>query len=139
MVFWIIIIVLIGLWINYCIISTDIKRFKGKHRKITYQSSAAIEFIPKIERTYGQMLLKNGFATIEIDGKCYTQRTGEKQGYNVSSGMHNIKCYEGNVGANIGVATTTVNIPQKHICKIKYTASMTGAFAGRITCKIVKM
>ncbi len=139
MIFGIIILAIVGIWLNYKIISRDIEKFKDRHREITYSSDAGIEFIGIIERSYDQMILQHGLATIEIDGQAFTQKTGKREGYNVSSGEHFIKCYEGEKGRNIGVATINVNIPKGYVCKIKYTASMTGIFAGTIKKKIVPM
>ena len=83
--------------------------------------------------------MQNAMTTIEIDGQAFTQKTGEKCAYNISPGEHFIKCYEGEVGDNIGVATLKVNIPNCKVCKITYTASqLPGVVKGTIKHKLVQ-
>jgi len=138
MVFGLIILVIVGLWFNYVIISDWIDRFKNRTQKFSYHQSG-VEYIGKIERSYSQMLLNNAPTTIEIDGTAYTQTSGKKHGYNVTPGTHTISCYEGRKGERIGMETIRVNIPVGYVCKITYTASqLPGVMRGHIKYKIVQ-
>lgn len=137
MVIGIIIVVIIGLWLNYVIIRDWIDKFKNRTQKFTYQNSG-IEYVGKIERSYSQMLLQNAKTTIEIDGTAFTQTSGEKCGYNTTPGEHFIKCYEGSKGEDIGLATLKVTIPDGQVCRITYTASqLPGVLKGTIKHKFV--
>jgi|GEM_PF-6083766 len=138
MVLGIIVVVIIFLWIDYKIIRDFIDKIKNRTRTFVYTQSG-IEYIGIIERSYGQMLMQNAMTTIEIDGQPITQKTGEKCGYNITPGEHFIRCYEGEAGANIGVATLKVNIPYGKVCKITYTSSqLPGVLKGTIKHKIVQ-
>lgn len=138
MVIGIIILVIIGLWLDYVIIRDWIDRFKNRTQKISYRQSG-IEYIGKIERSITQQVLQNAKTTIEIDGIAYTQTSGERKGYNVCPGKHTIRCYEGYKGQNIGLETLNIEIKQGYVCKITYSASqLPGIMRGRIKYKFIK-
>ena len=138
MVFGIIVVVIIFLWIDYKIIRDFIDKIKNRTQTFTYTQSG-LEYIGIIERSYAQMVMQNSMTTIEIDGQAFTQKTGEKCGYNIAPGDHFIRCYEGGAGANIGAVTLKVNVPYGMVCKITYTASqLPGVVKGTIKHKIVQ-
>lgn len=123
-IIFVIIVVIWAIWWHINEFKKAKRKMENRFAKIEYnRSGSGIEYIGKIERSYLQMVLKNANTTIEIDGKAFVQKTGEKQGYNISPGEHTITCYEGVVGDKIGAVTLKVKIPPLHVCKVRYTAS----------------